>query len=312
MRSASQTAAALALVAAGACSAAAAAAAPLYSVDILNKTLVKLDAETGAVTIVGFAGFPNLVTFDLAYVDGRIFALSQHGAVHELHTLDPATGAREATVPVELDGAPIGRATGLAAYEGHLLIGFTPDTEGERATHLGRLHRDGTITDVVDFTAFDADFHGLTVAPDGATLYSIDSGFSNDLYRTTIAPQTHAMIGGGDFSAVNDLVVRGTQLWGLSGVAQDVSTLFRIDTATGDVLEEVQIDVLPGQSLFTGLARVTCASDFDGDGATTFGDLLALLATWGPCGGCPQDLDGSGAVDVPDLILLLAAWGDCE
>ncbi len=40
-------------------------------------------------------------------------------------------------------------------------------------------------------------------------------------------------------------------------------------------------------------------------------DLLAVLDAWGNKGG-PEDLDGSGTVDFGDLLLLLAAWGPCE
>jgi hypothetical protein len=48
--------------------------------------------------------------------------------------------------------------------------------------------------------------------------------------------------------------------------------------------------------------------DLDGDGAVGIGDLLILLAAWGPCDGCPADLDGNGAVGIVDLLLLLASW----
>lgn len=54
-----------------------------------------------------------------------------------------------------------------------------------------------------------------------------------------------------------------------------------------------------------------CPADTDGSGTVDTGDLVGLLAAWGPCGECPQDIDGSGTVDTGDLILLLAAWGPC-
>jgi len=54
-----------------------------------------------------------------------------------------------------------------------------------------------------------------------------------------------------------------------------------------------------------------CPSDLDGDGATGFSDLLALLAAWGPCPECPEDLDADDVVGFMDLITLLAAWGPC-
>ncbi len=49
--------------------------------------------------------------------------------------------------------------------------------------------------------------------------------------------------------------------------------------------------------------------DLDGDGTVGSGDLLLLLAAWGPCDACPEDLDGDGTVDFGDLLQLLQAWG---
>ena len=41
------------------------------------------------------------------------------------------------------------------------------------------------------------------------------------------------------------------------------------------------------------------------------GDILAVLTSWGNEGGA-EDLDGSGLVDFGDLLIVLAAWGPCE
>jgi hypothetical protein len=50
--------------------------------------------------------------------------------------------------------------------------------------------------------------------------------------------------------------------------------------------------------------------DVDGDGVVGTGDLVDLLAAWGPCVDdcCPADLDRDGTVDVRDLVTLLASW----
>ncbi len=58
-----------------------------------------------------------------------------------------------------------------------------------------------------------------------------------------------------------------------------------------------------------------CDADLDGSGSVGVGDLLILLANWGPCeecklpGECPADLDGDCTVGVVDLLILLANWG---
>jgi murein tripeptide amidase MpaA len=53
--------------------------------------------------------------------------------------------------------------------------------------------------------------------------------------------------------------------------------------------------------------------DLNGDGSVGIGDLLMLLAEWGPCpdppAECPADLDGDGNVGINDLLILLANWG---
>lgn len=54
-----------------------------------------------------------------------------------------------------------------------------------------------------------------------------------------------------------------------------------------------------------------CSGDVDGSQQVDFGDVLALLASWGPCEGCPEDVDEDGDVDFADLVAVLAAWGPC-
>jgi hypothetical protein len=48
--------------------------------------------------------------------------------------------------------------------------------------------------------------------------------------------------------------------------------------------------------------------DVNGDGTVGVDDLLAVIAAWGPCGGCSEDITGDGVVDVNDLLSVLAAW----
>ena len=56
----------------------------------------------------------------------------------------------------------------------------------------------------------------------------------------------------------------------------------------------------------------TCPADLDANGSVGASDLLALLASWGPCKGCPADFDGDGSVGASDLLALLANWGPCQ
>ena len=55
-----------------------------------------------------------------------------------------------------------------------------------------------------------------------------------------------------------------------------------------------------------------CPADTDGDGIVDFGDLLLVLAQWGPCPPeCLGDVDGDGVVGFGDILVVLGAWGPC-
>ncbi|NNF43669.1 MAG: hypothetical protein HKN62_11615, partial [Phycisphaerales bacterium] len=60
----------------------------------------------------------------------------------------------------------------------------------------------------------------------------------------------------------------------------------------------------------------TCPTDIDRDDMVGFGDLLAILAAWGPYEPCPPgipgDIDHDCEIGFGDLLSVLAAWGRCE
>ncbi|MHC5113568.1 MAG: PHB depolymerase family esterase [Planctomycetota bacterium] len=64
--------------------------------------------------------------------------------------------------------------------------------------------------------------------------------------------------------------------------------------------------------LFAHPKPALCPADLDGSGDVGFGDILAIIAAWGPCGApCPEDLSGNGSVDFADILAVIAAFGDC-
>jgi hypothetical protein len=70
-------------------------------------------------------------------------------------------------------------------------------------------------------------------------------------------------------------------------------------TLRNDVVANQTVVIQPGDP-----------ADLDGDGSVATGDLLILLAAWGPCeDSCAADLDGNGTVGTGDLLILLGAWG---
>ena len=56
---------------------------------------------------------------------------------------------------------------------------------------------------------------------------------------------------------------------------------------------------------------IQCPWDIDNNEVVGASDLLALLASWGPCKDCDADFDGDGSVGASDLLTLLANWGPC-
>ena len=64
-------------------------------------------------------------------------------------------------------------------------------------------------------------------------------------------------------------------------------------------------------SLVLSPVEISCAGDFNGNGAVDFPDLVQLLSAFGHCASCDEDLDESGSVDFNDLISMLSFWGPC-
>jgi len=59
-------------------------------------------------------------------------------------------------------------------------------------------------------------------------------------------------------------------------------------------------------------AAPACVEDLDGTGDVGFGDILRIIAAWGPCGApCPEDLSDNGNVDFADILAVIGAWGPC-
>ena len=101
----------------------------------------------------------------------------------------------------------------------------------------------------------------------------------------------------------------GTPTWGwFPGAAVNIGAGLWIDfDAAGRV-----VTVSRGSGRATViLFDPTCLPDIDGDGIVGFGDVVAVLASWGPCASCPADIDGDGSVGFGDVVAVLASWGPC-
>ena len=92
----------------------------------------------------------------------------------------------------------------------------------------------------------------------------------------------------------------------ISAFADGSTHLLSFDsTVTGPMRSNFFVDLV-------GITvRNACPADLDANGNVGASDLLALLASWGPCKACPADFDGDGIVGASDLLALLANWGPC-
>jgi len=67
------------------------------------------------------------------------------------------------------------------------------------------------------------------------------------------------------------------------------------------------------EAFFEIFVPALCTGDVNNSGQTDFGDILTLLANWGPCAGaCPWDLSGNAQVDFADVLIVIGAWGSCS
>ena len=120
--------------------------------------------------------------------------------------------------------------------------------------------------------------------------YSDDGGDTWNEFRLTSKSWNSAWSSGGTFA--------GDYL-GMAVAGDRVYPVY-LDTSNGDA------------DIYTNVIVFSRTGDLDGDGTVGVGDLLILLAGWGPCddcAGCRADIDGDCSVGVADLVILLINWG---
>ena len=62
----------------------------------------------------------------------------------------------------------------------------------------------------------------------------------------------------------------------------------------------------------TTLLESGCELDLDCNDRVSTGDLLIVLADWGPNPGSDGDVTADGEVNINDLLLVISSWGPCE
>ena len=79
-----------------------------------------------------------------------------------------------------------------------------------------------------------------------------------------------------------------------------------------DTMNGPEWDDIDSDELLVGSSAMDCPGDINADGVVNSLDLVAVLATWGPCTNCDEDFDFTGAVGTYELVSILANWGACK
>lgn len=212
------------------------------------------------------------------------------------------------------DAAPHDFFGSSVAVDGDTVLVGAPFNDGPAGDWQGSAYvfvREGTTwSEQQQLTASDAaanDFFGIDVSVEGDT--------------AVIGPWGDDGPAGTEQGSVYIFVREGTT-W------RQLQKLTASDAAEFDYLgSSVSIDgdtVVAGAPLDYGpaggyvgsayvfVAGAGCPIDLDGDGSVSIGDLLLVLAQWGPCPPqCFADVDGDGDVGIADLLYVLAGWGAC-
>lgn len=229
-----------------------AVAVPLFSVNIVANTLVRIDSVTGVVSTVGALGHDAL-DIDLAQTaDGRLWGLNSGGPTVSIWEIDKLTGAVLSSAQALAGSSPVVSAEGLGARGNQLKLSYDL-TLGSNSATLGNISASGAVTagmgTLVDMDAL-ADGHGNPFGlyafdrepqQNTTTLYGIDptTGASSAIHTYAAALGFH------------DLITFNNG----EGIAIDTFTgnLHRLNLSTGTVFEVVGLSTGPS-GVYNGLA----------------------------------------------------------
>ncbi|MFK7961152.1 MAG: hypothetical protein AB8G96_11575 [Phycisphaerales bacterium] len=186
--------------------------------------------------------------------------------------------------------------------------GVTGDTFQTRMLVDGEVQHDVSARAGAD--GFDVNNGGqypLRVEWNGCRTFTLDF-FSNNGPVETMQIELNDL----DFSDAGF----GRTIAGLTELNSDFGWPYTVTpTATSVIIEYGPLDDFQAADGEIIQFLVEFANDFpadiDGNGAVDTSDLIAVLASWGPCTDCPANINGDANVDISDLIALLSAWGNC-
>ena len=209
-------------------------AVSLYTIDITNDNLVRIDSTSGSVSNIGPLGF-NATRIDLALTsDGRLWGLNTiFGSRVDLLEIDKTTGAVLSEVQIFDGTTAVKHAEGLGAQGSQLNIAYaqTGIANNGNSNQFADLSSGGIVSNV---RVSNIDMDGLAGgSSNSSTLYAMDRepGSQTSLYSIDPINGLGAIVGTySDSLGFHDLVTLQDE-----AIAIDTFTnnLYRIDLNTG-------------------------------------------------------------------------------
>ncbi len=225
----------------------------LFGVDVLSDSLVQINTNSGAVTVVGSLRRLNATNIELAWSGDSLYAVNTtFGLGAELVEINVHNGAASRNpASIMLDGQPAVSVEGLAAdpVTGQLWASFrTGQGQVWQANGLGMLALDGTISGAVDTMAVNpiADWDALEIMQPGEFLGGDARSDGSDvveLHRVTLSPLASGLrrsFSVSDaFGSLNDLAWNGEHLF---GVDTSVGQIVQLDPVTLEIIASTPYD----------------------------------------------------------------------
>ncbi len=224
----------------------------VFSVDTDSNRLVTIDQASGFVSDVGGIGFIMAEKTDLAFHQGKLYAVTESVPLsdYRLLEIDCQTGAMVGSaLPITWGGGLVVNVESLTSVGDELIVGFgdLPPLE-YIANRLGVIvPSTGLIISSIDYTSFNADFDALATDRYGQ-IFSSQQWFTNtsiDLYETDRIPVNHTLLGkephSSDAWEANDMTFCHDQLLGIDRDATNGPMLHRIDSTNGAFLSSTKL-----------------------------------------------------------------------
>lgn len=222
----------------------------LFGVDVADDVLVRIDASTGEVTVVGALGY-DATNVELAWSGDQLYAVnSRFGLGSDLMRININNGAALDVTPITHGGAAALAVEGFAGdlATGQLVVSLRMGTGALwQANGLGALALDGTISGAIDtmlvnpiadwdaLELIDSGLVGADGRPNGPDVVEVHGlsmvPVSANLRRSYSISDT--------FGSLNDFSWDGSRLFGIDTT---LNQLVELDPLSLDIIDTTPLD----------------------------------------------------------------------